>query len=502
MKAKEKAKKGRGKKKGDNGDDDDYENDDSEEDEYTALSQGALVNRSRNAASVAKPPIGSFETCVECEGQFTVTRYTMAASPGPGWLCHKCAKAMGADPFKKPVAPRKRAGPGDRRKVVSFEDREFTSLASLCINIVSQHIEDVEALGDIGAVNRIEIGRVLAKNRRLTMENAPLLYDIKNTELAFYDATKLGPNAFSTLASLNPSVESLRIDFCGRINDDALKHWGEHLHSIKRLELLGPFLVRPEGWQALFAGCSQLTNFLITQSPRFDIDCMSSLAQHCTKLTELRLCQIGKMNDYFLPYIESFKNLTSLNLSEPSKSLSTEAVVSLLNAVGSNLTHLNLSKNNLLTNEFLSAGLTPNVRVLTSIVLDEIPELTDAGMCAFFTNTANVPMHRISLRRNHALADEALIGLLKHSGATLVELDINSWKSASNDALLAIGEHAKVLRKLDLGFCRQADEFVIKAILDGSEEIKDISVFACNKLAERCPKKRGVSIRGIESYSV
>ena len=120
---------------------------------------------------------------------------------------------------------------------------------------------------------------------------------------------ELGPNAFCTLASLNPNLESLKIEYCGRINDDAMKFWGEHLPLLKRLELLGPFLVKPGGWQALFAGLSQLTGFLITQSPQFDLDCMASLASYCPNLSELRLREIGKMNDEFLIHIASFKSV-------------------------------------------------------------------------------------------------------------------------------------------------------------------------------------------------
>lgn len=63
------------------------------------------------------------------------TKYTMEANPGPGWLCHVCAKASGADPFKKPAVPRKRKGPDEKRKVISFEDKEFPSLASMCIQV-------------------------------------------------------------------------------------------------------------------------------------------------------------------------------------------------------------------------------------------------------------------------------------------------------------------------------------------------------------------------------
>lgn len=107
----------------------------------------------------------------------------MAANPPPGWLCHICAKSSGADPFKKPAAPRKRKPAGDKRAVVSYEERRFPSLASICIDVrnicrqrrhslialqvISKHIDDVEALGDIGSMNVDEIAKALSKSRRL-----------------------------------------------------------------------------------------------------------------------------------------------------------------------------------------------------------------------------------------------------------------------------------------------------------------------------------------------
>ena len=89
----------------------------------------------------------------------------------------------------------------------------------------------------------------------------------------------------------------------------------------------------------------------------------------------------------------------------------------------------------------------------------------------------------------HKLADNGLSGLLKHSGPKLQELDINSWKAVSNQTLLTIGESAKALKKLDIGYCREVDDFVIKEIMEGCENIAEIMVFGCNKLTLNCPKK-------------
>jgi hypothetical protein len=61
------------------------------------------------------------------------TKYTMAADPPPGYLCHSCAKASGADPFKKPPAPRKRKSAAERRNITNLQETKFPTLVSLCI---------------------------------------------------------------------------------------------------------------------------------------------------------------------------------------------------------------------------------------------------------------------------------------------------------------------------------------------------------------------------------
>ena len=66
----------------------------------------------------------------------TQTKYTLAANPPPGYLCHQCAKLSGADPFKKPAVSKKRKPAAEKREVISFEERRFPTLASLCIEVI------------------------------------------------------------------------------------------------------------------------------------------------------------------------------------------------------------------------------------------------------------------------------------------------------------------------------------------------------------------------------
>ncbi|KAF8061821.1 hypothetical protein FPV67DRAFT_297959 [Lyophyllum atratum] len=516
-KAKEKAKAK--KKKG--GDDDD---DDDEDDPYRALS---TMWGGKGNASPAKPTVGNFEDCAKCEKQFTVTKYTMPAAPGPGFLCHKCAKSSGSDPFKKPTVPKRKKAPADKRSVVNFEERRFPSLASMCIQLITKHIDDVESLGDIGAMNMDAISRALSKNRALTQQNAHLFYSVTNTSLTLYDATNLPSSALTTLIHLNPNLTSLRLDFCGHLDDPALNTLSAAIPSLTHLELLGPFLVRPPAWLALFAAHPTMQTFRITQSPRFDIECMQALVEHCSgTLTDLRLREVGLMDDAFLQEMQKLENLTELDIANAgsSSNCSEEALKELLGAVGGTLRVLDLSKHALLSDSVLQ-GLA-EAQSLESLTLMNVPLLTDEGMAAFFSEWKNPPLRIAELSRNHELGSEALGALLNHSGERLEVLGINGWGGVSEDALRMVGRLAPELKKLDVGWVREVDDFVVKGWMEGEGEgegmvvdvpggkrkvrergrgcqrLREVKVWGCNKITARCPKKKGVSIYGVESHTV
>jgi DNA repair protein RAD7 len=95
------------------------------------------------------------------------TIYTVNASDGSGLLCHTCAKASGQNPFQKAKPSKPVARKREARQVVNFEERHFPSLVSVCIDIVSKHINDVEAIGSLTSSNTSDIAKAICKNRTL-----------------------------------------------------------------------------------------------------------------------------------------------------------------------------------------------------------------------------------------------------------------------------------------------------------------------------------------------
>lgn len=345
-----------------------------------------------------------------------------------------------------------------------------------------------------------------------TPENVQLFYEVNRTDLTLYDATcthdlvhsgdrkanllhslALQPAALETLASLNPNLKHLRIDLCGRMNNQVITHWASHLRHLTRIELLGPFLVRVEAWHTFFETVGdRLEGFLITQSPRFDTSCLKAMMEHSSaNLSELRLAEVGLLNDEWLPHLASLKKLTYLDVSSPSQSLTDEPVIELLEAVGGGLKHLNLSGHTLLTDQALVDGVGPHCLTLATFIMSNTELLTDGGVAEFFsTSFKDRPaLTEINLSRNHNLASMAMEALLTHSGSALEELRVNSWKDTSNETLLETAQALPKIRTLDVGWCREVDDFVMKAILDACASIATVSCHGCNRVTESCPRK-------------
>jgi len=260
------------------------------------------------------------------------------------------------------------------------------------------------------------------------------------------------------------------------------------------------------------------------------------------------------MNDEWVDQLMLFKNVTSLDISRPAKSISDEALTELLVEIGGNLTDLDISGHEDVTDRVFVEGLKPHARKLVTLVASDLPLLTDVGIAKFFgadvelpkvedeevrdddadvemadadgvqnpPPTANTvmlvdeqpifkskdpnfigdssvpPLQHIDLSRNPLLSSLALSSLLKHSGPSLHSLNINQWKDVDNETLLSLGPSAPHLLKLDVGWCRNADNFVMKELIDHCPKLKEALVAGCNRLTSDCPRRRGLVIRGIE----
>ncbi|KAK9893450.1 RNI-like protein [Cystobasidium minutum MCA 4210] len=492
------------KKKKKDDDDEDYE-------------EGFFDTPPAKKARYADRKPGSFAMCAECNKKFTVTRYTNAHPDiDGGLLCGPCDKEIGPasgqvvggkPQLGLPKATAKKPRAVKNKAVIAHDKPAVKSLTKCCIEILGKAIEAVEDLGEIGSVNQDRVCQIVCKNRELTAETVKLFLDVRKESLTLYDCTRLEPEALQMIANYCPDIETLRLYMCGFMDNETIIHYANRLKNLKHLQLFAAFLVRKEAWNEYFKILREdgrtLKGFMIQQSPRVDNSVLTSLVETCPDLTHLQLAECGALDDSSLDLLHPLKKLKYLDLSHgglKGETFTDDGMIRLLEAVGSTLTTLILDDNALLTDRTLIEGIKVNCPNLVELSLKNLTELLPTGIAELFgedwVNTKG--MVRISLHRCIQLDDQALEAVVKHSGHSLVKLDLNSVDGVREKGLKYLAENAPELTELDVSFVREIDDFLLKHFLDKLPALKKIFIYGNNRISDLCPQKAGVRIHGHE----
>lgn len=228
-----------------------------------------------------------------------------------------------------------------------------------------------------------------------------------------------------------------------------------------------------------------------------------SLVNTCPNLTHLQLAECGAMKDSSLSLLHSLKHLQHLDLAHgglTGETFTDDGIIPLLENVGEKLTSLILDDNLLLTDRTLIEGIKVNCPNLIELSLKNLGEILPTGIMELFNEdwVNKKGFARISLNRCIQLDDEALTAIIKHSGTSLLKLDLNSVDGVREAGLKLLGTSCPLLSELDISFVRETDDFLLKHLLDNLPSLKKISIYGNNRISDLCPSKAGVRVHGHE----
>ena len=279
---------------------------------------------------------------------------------------------------------------------------------------------------------------------------------------------EISTNELRTIGAILPTLRYLMLRFCGSMTDEVLSYFGTQLTDLKGIELGGPFLVSKACYLDFFQRRGEnLEEITITDTFRVNADVISSLVDNCPNLKELRLKQIVKFDDESVRLLTALSKLKVLEISDPGGDVQDEAVIDLLNSIGSGLKELDLSGCTLLSDKTLLAVRQCCPR-LTSFSLTEVGEITDEGVAQLFRNwDINPGLQYINLNRIYKLEYFGIEALLEHSGKTVEVLNLNGCplKPDSWDFWWQGGKLTK-LWSLDVGFVRSTDDAVVERLCE------------------------------------
>ncbi|CAO3646813.1 unnamed protein product [Cunninghamella blakesleeana] len=339
-------------------------------------------------------------------------------------------------------------------KINSSKNNSVPSLQNICIDIVFEYIEDVEAFGDISIINMDKLAKIVCRNRLLNNKIARLFFQPRLHELALYDCTNIDADGLKNVAHFCPNLRTLNLNYCGRIDNDVIQLYKTHLPHLTSLSLGGCHLITHDTWVAFFkAKGQQLETFNLRHSYQFKKGTFKELLLHAKGLKHLRLSRIVTLSNDWLDLLVEHgpTHLQTLELSWPSEApgrkhiLTSEHMVRVLQRTGSELKELVLRGCQDMTDELLVDGILPHCHQLQHLVLEQSHQLTSNGFKKLFAHWKisssqgyGCGLKHITIARCSQLKDDAFIALLCHSWKSLTHLNIHSLEHLSSDALEVI----------------------------------------------------------------
>lgn len=480
---------------------------------------------------------GEEDTCVDCGARFVLNVYSRFKEDKKGYLCESCNELL--KELERKNRRNQQAARRKRKKLAeALLDKstvKFNTLQDLCIKKITQNIDDVDALGDIGQMNLHKISKILSKNRSLNDSTMTLFLSPNLRNLEFWDCSNIDHDSYNKIAAYCSNLESLTLFMCGQFHNDNLKYFESNLIKLKELSLNGPFLISDRMWQDYFEGNgSNLTKFEIFNTHRFGNDSLISLLENCgSNLTHLTLSRLDGLNSRpvyeLIPQFLQPSTLKSLELSYPSSDdlITDDLIINILAIAGETLESLNLDGCSGLTDRFIIEGVLRFCPNLTQLSLNYLSKLSDEAFAKAIEEYLSINscgLTSVSLTQCSGLGDKAIYSLFKFTSNTLVELNLNSVYDISKVFLAQVlGDDVdsskqvknsndpertyKVinfpfLTTLDIGFVRSVDNEILELLSSKCKRLSILEIFGNNRCTNKANVRSDLLIIGRQSDNI
>ncbi|KAJ2444148.1 UV-damaged DNA-binding protein rad7, partial [Coemansia sp. RSA 2424] len=538
------------KKKKDDSEPEDASDDDSDD--------GAGLNRS----SARKG--GRMKDCEVCERRFLVR----AAPPaGVRLLCANCQRS--ADRTRReaaaiakrsahaaaPAAPKRRRLKKTADGLLELE-AGLATLQDLCVRAIARHVDQVDSFGDVSAQSLDRLCRIVSKLRVLDERTLALFLGADRSSVVLYDCTRLAREALARIVDLAPNVQTLALEYCGRLDGGVLGAFGAGLAQLARVRLDGAFLVADAAWARFFRDAGPRLRSFHVRFAGFGAAAMRALATHCERLEDLRVSECTDFGDDCLAMLaaplteteealqeperllrdapttgagEALKeperllrdaplairspplavaawrplaHLHGLDLARPHLPMASATATRVVATLGSALRTLDLSGFKDIDDAFLQRGLAllASSQHLRELGLAECNSISAPALAQFFAQGAATTLgrglERLSLGRCYMLTDAVIEAVVRHSGCSLRSLDLNSVDDhLSEEGLLALAG-CPHLEDVDLSWVRCTSDAVLEKVLGGCGRLAKITVYGCPEVTIFAPTRRGLQYVG------
>ncbi|ORY48552.1 RNI-like protein [Rhizoclosmatium globosum] len=379
-----------------------------------------------------------------------------------------------------------------KRRAVLVDDvleGSVQTLRDICIKLIADNIDSVEAFGDIPDNVKRSISRILSRRRVINKDTIQLFIGPDEHFVELFDCARLKPDSFNQLVLMSPNVRVLHLADCGQITDEVITNLSHGCPHITSLTLKGAFLVKDAAFETLLSGpiAQNLTDLYLENTAKFGPRALAALTANCKGLKTLCLSNCtGITGEGIVREVGNLVGLTSLELMELGKNVSDDDLISILEKVGKGLTKLSLNGFAEMTDKVLIEGIAKHCPSLQHLSLRNNEHLTDEGMLAYL-NTRDMqphPLKSLDLHRLYNLTDDSVQSIINHHGPSLNRLVLNGLDDLTTHALKSVVSGCPAVTELDMSWVRSFDDDLFGEMVGNCRWLKSVRVYGCNLLTE------------------
>ncbi|TAQ89526.1 hypothetical protein B7494_g2184 [Chlorociboria aeruginascens] len=437
--------------------------------------------------------------CEICDKRFMVTAYSRRGPDG-GLLCPECTREL--DQEEGVSRKRRKVAQGKQRRKIQSDLLDgiypgAKDLVTLCVETLAKNVQDAEDFGDLPAPLVGRLSGILSKKRLMNSDTLNLFLRPGSDSIVVYDGAYLKPDDYIRIFQIVPTVKTLRLRNAVQFKNKVMDHLLGSTVTLENFSIYGANLIDDERWNRfLNEKGSHLKSLKVYWTDgHFGDEQIELLPQACPDLQSLKIMHNQKVTDGGLAHIAKLVEIKHLSLmiTNAQNTTSSKPYVEILNGIGPGLRTFCLDRIQDIDDSVLDA-IHENCQSLAKLRLTDNEQMTDAGFAKLFTNWYNAPLNYINLSKcRHREASEprenendigfcsqGFEAMMAHSGSALKYLSIASCRHISLqsfESVFAANRKYLELKKMDVSFCQQVNDFVVSSIFRSCPNLKELIVF-------------------------
>lgn len=360
------------------------------------------------------------------------------------------------------------------------------SLQELSLRCLANNADKLVSLDYFPDCLKHRLSQLLCDSRRMNAHVFKLMLQGSPTEVCVKDCSWLTEEEFTKcFQNFDPSnLTVLQLGFCGRCLPDfllcsTLACAENSLPVLTTLSVRGACRLSDIGLKSLVSSAPALRSLNLTECSLLTSSSIDTLANSLgLNLRELYLDQCLSIDVMLtLPALKKLEQLEVLSLAGIA-TVCDKFIREFISIRGHNMKELILADCVNLTDSSLKiiAEKCPGLR---AIDLSNLRKLTDSSL-GYLANCCRA-IQRLILSRD-LFSDKSIAAFLETSGECLEELSLNSVRKVGCHTALSIARRLRVLRSLDLSFCRGLTDNALGFIVDSCLSLRVLKIFGCTQV--------------------